>query len=56
MVYIQYAIFLFLVSYLLFFNPNQMTIVEEPPPTNNLEPNIPEIETPKIPEEEKKMT
>ena len=35
------------------FNPNQMTIVEEPPPTNNLEPNIPEIETPKIPEEEK---
>ena len=36
------------------FNPNQMTIVEEPPPTNNLEPNIPETETPKIPEEEKK--
>ena len=31
------------------FNPNQMTIVEEPPPTNNLEPNIPETETPKIP-------
>ena len=30
-----------------------MTIVEEPPPTNNLEPNIPETETPKIPEEEK---
>lgn len=36
------------------FNPNQMTIVEEPPPTNNLEPNIPETEPPKIPEEEKK--
>ena len=36
------------------FNPNQMTIVEEPPPTNNLEPNIPETDIPKIPEQEKK--
>jgi len=35
------------------FNPNQMTIVEEPLPANNLEPNIPETETPKIPEEKK---
>ena len=36
------------------YNPNQMTVVEEPLPTSNTEPNIPETETPKIPEEEKK--
>jgi len=36
------------------YNPNQMTIVEEPLPSNSSEPNIPETETPNIPEEEKK--
>lgn len=36
------------------YNPNQMTVVEEPLPSNNLEPNIPETETPNIPEDEKK--
>ena len=36
------------------YNPNQMTVVEEPLPTNDLEPNIPENEIPKVPEEEKK--
>ena len=36
------------------YNPNQMTVVEEPLPANNLEPNIPETETPNIPEDEKK--
>lgn len=35
------------------YNPNQMTIVEEPLPSNSSEPNIPETETPNIPEEEK---
>ena len=34
------------------YNPNQMTIVEEPLPSNSSEPNIPETETPNIPEEE----
>ena len=32
------------------YNPNQMTVVEEPLPANNLEPNIPKTETPKIPD------
>ena len=36
------------------YNPNQMTVVEEPLPTNNLEPNIPETEIPKVPEEKNK--
>ena len=36
------------------YNPNQMTVVEEPLPANNSEPNIPEPETPNIPEDEKK--
>ena len=36
------------------YNPNQMTVVEEPLPPTNTEPNIPEPDTPKIPEEEKK--
>jgi len=34
------------------YNPNQMTIVEEPLPSNSSEPNIPETETPNIPEKE----
>ena len=33
------------------FNPNQMTIVEELPAPESIEPYIPETETPKIPEE-----
>jgi len=36
------------------YNPNQMIVVEEPLPSNNSEPNIPETETPKIPEKEEK--
>jgi len=35
------------------FNPNQMTIVEELPAPESIEPYIPETETPKIPEEKK---
>ena len=35
------------------FNPNQMTIVEELPAPERIEPYIPETETPKIPEEKK---